>query len=94
MPAYHYFQRPDSAVNSYGIYKKVDDLEVLERCMTVAGEEARQLLLCRQYISRLVRYCSQGIRSVDKRDELAGRMARRKILSGLGMFAEPESDAG
>lgn len=34
LPVYHYFQRPDSAVNSYGIYKKVDDLEVLERCMT------------------------------------------------------------
>lgn len=22
LPAYHYFQRPDSVVNSYGIYKK------------------------------------------------------------------------
>lgn len=86
LPAYHYFQRPDSAVNSYGIYKKVDDLEVLERCMTGAGEETRQVLLCRQYIPRLVRYCIQGIRSVDKRDELAGRMVREKILSGLGMF--------
>ena len=34
----------------------------------------------------LVRYCIQGIRSVDKRDELAGRMVRGKILSGLGIF--------
>lgn len=86
LPVYHYFQRPDSAVNSYGIYKKVDDLEVLERCMTGAGEETRRVLLCRQYIQRLVRYCIQGIRSVGKRDELAGRMVRGKIWSGLGMF--------
>lgn len=86
LPAYHYFQRPDSAVNSYGVYKKVDDLEVLERCMTGAGAETRQVLLCRQYIPSWCVTVFRGIRSVDKRDELAGRMVRGKILSGRGMF--------
>lgn len=56
LPKYHYFTRMDSAVNSYAIYRKVDDLKVLERVMIETSIRTKRLLLYKEYVPRLVRY--------------------------------------
>ena len=86
LPAYHYFQRPDSAVHSYAAYKKADDLKVFERCMAGTDEETRKVLLRKAYLPGLVRCCVTGSRSTDSRDLLVVRKAREKIVSNLGTF--------
>lgn len=86
LPKYHYFTRMDSAVNSYAIYRKVDDLKVLERVMIETSIRTKHLLLYKEYIPRLVHYYILGIQSSDYRDVVVVRDIRRKIKRNISLF--------
>ncbi|WP_443796462.1 hypothetical protein [Dialister hominis] len=86
LPKYHYFTRMDSAVNSYAIYRKVDDLKVLERVMIETSIRTKRLLLYKEYVPRLVRYYILGIQSSDYRDVVVVRDIRRKIKRNIRLF--------
>lgn len=79
LPKYHYFTRMDSAVNSYAIYRKVDDLKVLEKVMIETNDRTRRLLFSKEYMPRLVHYYIIGSQSVDYRDEIAAKEIQMKI---------------
>ena len=79
LPKYHYFTRPDSAVNSYAVHRKADDLRVLEAVMAETEARTRSLLLGKEYAPRLVNRYLEGTRSADERDRAAARQAREKI---------------
>ena len=76
----------DSAVNSYAIYRKVDDLKVLERVMIETSIRTKRLLLYKEYVPRLVRYYILGIQSSDYRDVVVVRDIRRKIKRNIRLF--------
>ncbi len=76
---YHYFIRPGSAVQSYGAYKKVDDLKVLEQVMAETMPETARLVLGKEYAPRLVTRLVAGMRSSDERDRAAAKLCREKI---------------
>lgn len=88
LPGYHYFTRVDSAVNSYGIYKKVDDLKVFEQIMNETMPQTKQLLLVQDYIPRLVQYCSHGLCSHDRRDILSAKEIQSKIRVDICRFCK------
>lgn len=76
---YHYFIRPGSAVQSYALYKKMDDLKVMEQVMQEAAAETARLLLGKEYAPRLVTRLVAGIKSSDECDQAAARLCREKI---------------
>lgn len=79
LPKYHYFIRENSAVNSYSIYKKVDDLKVFEQIMPQVENSTKKILLEESYIPRLVGYYRLGINSNEPKDIAAAKIIRNKI---------------
>lgn len=53
---YHYFMRSTSAVNSYPLAKRVDDLKVFEFIMQEVSESLGKEIYGRYYVPRLVQY--------------------------------------
>lgn len=86
LPAYHYFSRMNSAVNSYAVYKKADDLAVLEQIMEETNERTRRLLFCKQYVPRLAYRCVMGYQSDDSRDLAVADKLRGMIWHSLLQF--------
>lgn len=86
LPKYHYFIRMDSAVNSYAIYKKADVLKVFERVMSETDERTRTLLLCKEYMPRLIHDCIFGNQSTDCRDIAVAKELQKKIQKNIWSF--------
>lgn len=79
LPKYHYYTRANSAVNSYAIYKKVDDLRVLEFIMPNVNELTRKILYQKDYLTRMITYYRLSKASSDKRDLAVSRELFKKI---------------
>lgn len=76
---YHYYTRESSAVNSYAIYKKVDDLKVLELIMSKANKVTRNILYQKDYLARLITYYRLSKASSDERDLAVSHELFKKI---------------
>ena len=88
MPKYHYFIRENSAVNSYSIYKKVDDLKVFEQIMPQVDKSTKKILLEESYIPRLVGYYRLGINSNEPKDIAAAKIIRNKIKKNILVYCK------
>ncbi|WP_329758281.1 glycosyltransferase family 2 protein [Allisonella histaminiformans] len=86
LPKYHYFMRMDSAVNSYAIYKKIDDMKVIEQIMAETNEKTRHLLLVKEYIPRLIHYYVLGSQSNDCRDNIVAKELQNKIRDNIWCY--------
>ena len=86
LPKYHYYFRENSAVNSYSIYKKVDDLKVFEQILPCVDEITSNLILQKEYLPRLIRYFRLGINSSDYKDIDAAKSIRNKIKSNINKY--------
>ncbi len=86
LPKYHYYKRIGSAVHSYPIYKKVDDLKVLEQVMSTTDKRTRQLLLCNEYVPRLLKDYFLGIHSNDYRNKEITKKLQNKIRQKIWCF--------
>lgn len=53
---YHYFMRSTSAVNSYPLAKRIDDLKVFEFIMQEVSKKLREEIYGRYYVPRLIQY--------------------------------------
>lgn len=91
LPKYHYYKRADSAVNSYPIYKKVDDLKVIEQVMSATNKKTRQLLLSNEYVPRILQDCFLGICSNDCRNMVVTKNLQRKIQRNIWSFYNEDS---
>lgn len=83
LPKYHYYTRENSAVNSYAIYRKIDDLKVFELILKQENNLMARLLYKKEYLPRLIRDFKLGIVSNDSRDVSAAMSVRRKIKNIL-----------
>lgn len=88
LPKYHYFIRENSAVNSYSIYKKVDDLKVFEQIMPQVEKSIKKILLEESYIPRLVGYYRLGINSNEPKDIAAAKIIRNKIKKNILVYCK------
>ena len=79
LPKYHYYTRESSAVNSYSVYKKVDDLKVLELIMSKVNKVTRNILYQKDYLPRLITYYRLGKASSDERDLAVSHELFKKI---------------
>lgn len=86
LPKYHYYFREDSAVNSYSIYKKVDDLKVFEQILPCVDEITSNLILQKEYLPRLIRYFRLGINSSNYKDIDTAKAIRNKIKNNLCQY--------
>ncbi len=91
LPKYHYFNRMSSAVNSYAIYKKVDDLKVLKRIMAMLDERTEHLLFHCEYVPRLVHYYLLGIHSMDYRDVHVANELQMEIKKNIWYLMKDDS---
>ena len=76
----------DSAVNSYPIHKKVDALKVFEQVMSETDKRTKTLLLCKEYMPRLIHDCILGIQSIDCRDVAVAKELQKKIQKNIWQF--------
>ncbi|WP_298463161.1 glycosyltransferase family A protein [uncultured Mitsuokella sp.] len=90
LPKYHYFTRMDSAVNSYAIHKKVDALKVFEQVISETDKRTKTLLLCKEYMPRLIHDCIFGIQSIDCRDVAVAKELQKKIRKNIWHFYKEE----
>lgn len=91
LPKYHYFTRIDSAVNSYAIYKKIDDLKVFKQVMFKTDDKTRRLLFGKEYIPRLVHYFMLGNQSKDYRDTIAAKELQKEIRRNIWQFCKEDT---
>lgn len=79
LPKYHYYTRESSAVNSYSVYKKVDDLKVLEYIMLKVNKITKSIFYQKEYLTRLITYYRLSKASSDERDITVSRELFKKI---------------
>lgn len=79
---YYYVYRPESACNSYNLYKKVDALKVLRLIMIMEihiEPSIRNILFYKEFIPRLITYVKEAAKSDDVNDKAVGLILQRKI---------------
>ncbi len=81
LPKYHYFMRADSAVHSYSLHKKADDLKVLDMVMAGAEPQTASLVLGKEYALRLSQRYVQGMKSRDPQERAAAKDCKRRIAA-------------
>lgn len=86
LPKYHYFNRMDSAVNSYAVYKQADDLKVLEHIMSETDQKTKRLLFCKEYATRLVHDYALSSQSIDCRNVAVAKELQKKIKQNIWSF--------
>lgn len=76
---YHYYVRPGSACNSYSVEKKTDDLKVFEFIMEHEEDNIKDLIFCKEYLPRLIKYSINAIKNKTDKNFVVRKELRAKI---------------
>ena len=80
---YYYFFRESSAVNSYGLRRKLDDIKVLEHIIEQEDNRVGDLFYKKVYLPQLVYYSVNAFFSDNEDDKLVAQTINRKIVSSF-----------
>lgn len=87
-PLYKYFYlfRNNSAVNSYSLRKRVDDIKVLEYIIRNENNEVGSLFYKKKYLPQLVHYSVMACFSKLMDDKIIGKEINKKIITNLRLI--------
>lgn len=80
---YYYFFRESSAVNSYGLRRKLDDIKVLEHIIEQEDNRVGDVFYKKVYLPQLVYYSVNAFFSDNEDDKLVAKTINRKIVSSF-----------
>lgn len=80
---YYYVFRESSAVNSYPLRKKIDDIKVYEHIILNENNEIGELFYKKMYLPQLVKYSVIAFFSKFNEDKIIGKEINQKIIENL-----------